>query len=263
MADPTQTTGLRNDAARSVDRHFRSLYPEVDRPEVFLMGNEDAISYFEEQVKSRVEVDILNEDAGPLSLAWLLAFIMAGYARGQAKANKLISSVSKIEAAPASFGRRFFPLDPHLEVKRMLQKHVFSQVAGTTEKMKKDMTAVITDGILGHKSITDVGEELSLIIDKGKGISRLIARTSIVHAWNLGSIQQIEIYERILNRPIYVIWFTNIDGRERRTHHLRHNRIFTRDQARSLLGERNCRCSTEPYFGDRRPASSIPSSLVS
>ena len=263
MADPTQTTIIRNDASLTVTQHFDRLHFLENWSERISSGWSLTGDVFEQVVAAAVAEHILNEEEGVSSLAWMLAFVMLGYERGRRRASHIISSAAKLSSLPVLSGRPFLPFDSHRQVQQVLRQHIFSQVSGITESMKKQISAVVTQGILGHQSFEMVAANIMKRIDVAESFAKRVARTAVVHAWNLASIEAAEDYSRILNRPIYVIWFTNVDGLERYTHNLRHNRIFTRDQARSLLGEPNCRCSTKPYFGDRRPAFSIPTSLIS
>ena len=128
------------------------------------------------------------------------------------------------------------------ETLSQINGRVYSQLRGIDDMTGAKIRDVITQGVVDGSSPKSVGQLLTEEID-GLSITRAerLARTEMANARNQGFLGEIEKGDP-LGRDYRVVWQTALDSRTRATHRARHQKIFNISQARSLLGEPNCRC---------------------
>ena len=267
--DPTRTLVLRNRASREVNRRFSKV--KADIRSAFKVGNlitnrtaspgeftftrdVNKIPEFERFLQQSIDQEILRTNQlSPTQRGreshWLNVHIGEGYRRGATKARLAAErSLPNLQKLP---DYNPFTNAAHIARSELIYQRVYSDLQGVTQAMSKQISSILAQGIIkGQNS----GEVAKLILDRVDkiGITRakLIARTEIIESHNLANIKEAELLEKETNTKIKVMWLTALDGRQRHTHDLRHENIYTREEAEQLLGEPNCRCAVAPHFDD-------------
>lgn len=264
--DPTSTTVLRSRAAKEVNRRFgslrRAVIRTVLRKETGLITNattdadgrfvflRDAkkVEEFNAYLGELVEEEILRiEGGGEVKDHWLNKHVGDGYRRGAAKTRLAAErAIPLLEALPdyAPLANPF-----HAERAELIFTRVYSDLKGVTEVMSTQMSRELANGIINGHNPKKVARAMADRVDKiGRTRSRLIARTEIVESHNSASINESRVLEAETGVEVMMEWITALDGRERPSHRARHQNVYTKDEAQSLIGEPNCRCSVSPVF---------------
>lgn len=199
---------------------------------------------FSEWFQQAIDEEILRIDSGgTVSDHWLNTYVGNAYIRGSIKTR------SQVEKALGDRLNRIEDYSPfrnqaHVDRAELIFQRTFEDLKGVTSTMADQTRRVLSQGILEGKNPNVVAREMVERVDKiGITRAKLIARTEIVESHNSASIMEAELLTAETGEDIQMRWKTSIDGRERDTHHDRHNNIYPLGVAQSLIGEPNCRCS--------------------
>lgn len=280
--DPTRTVGIRKRwsgqcAARYAElaRRIRNLLlngdpglipvPEINpvtlRPNYEYANDPVSALRFMAWLQLQIQSVIIGNDATAAS-NWQNQYIDQAYERGikrtQADIKRLgidanmlrgVTVADIVGTATASLGAGVATGPIHQEAIRTLYVRSYSDLQGITDEMAKQIRRTLVEGIEQGKGIKDITEAINDRVDKiGLTRSQLLARTETARAYNVSAIAEFEtVAENAGIEPLYE-WVTTIDGRERPEHKARDGKIYTRDEAMSLIGEPNCRCALKPYI---------------
>ena len=276
--DPTRTIVLRRQFIAAMNARFRFLKNEIKKvivDENFLVAEKqeiktpvvmaDVFEYRWAEEKARefriwldrmVELKILETFMVPVTRIspsigeeyWTDTFIRSAYQRGLSKANSEFAGMDVTKISELGGLMAVFTMPIHAERAGLIYSRVFTDLKGVTDAMSAQMSRTLALGMAEGLSPETVARNLIDRVDKiGLTRARLIARTEIVHAHNLGKLNEYERIEVGLNEKISVRWLTALDEKVRDTHRPRHNKIYERKKAQALLGEPNCRCTIIPY----------------
>jgi len=262
--DPTMTVTIRNKAVSQINRRFNNIKRVIKET---LVGNNildnidssqlkaapksrfqykydsDKIDEFIKWLREQFNEEILKGSTTPRD-NWLIFFIDVAYKRGASKLKYLFDKKSIFKGS-------IYTHPIHVERSGLLFTRVYSQLKGVTDTMEQQISHVLSDGMIKGKNPKIIADEMSDRVEKiGKVRSRLIARTEIVRAHNIASINEAEILESSAGEKVKLIWQTALDGRERPSHRRRHRKVYDKDEAMQLIGEPNCRCSVTAWFDE-------------
>lgn len=263
MIDPTKTLTARAIAVRGSNVRFNKIKGVIrksivnagilsnaevaDKNKFRFLNDAGKLREFELWLNQQVNLEILankNSEIG-LKSNWLNVYIANAYAKGAIKTRNVFRKSFDLPEL------NVFANKAHVDRAELLYTRVFSQLAGITKIMEHKIARVLADNMLQGKSVNAIAKELNSVVDGiGKVRSRLLARTEIVNAHNVGSIREAENLEGILGEEVKMQWLTALDGRERETHRLRHKKTYTKEKALELSGEPNCRCSVSAWLPD-------------
>lgn len=137
----------------------------------------------------------------------------------------------------------------HADRAGLIYSRVFTDLKGVTAAMNTQMSRVLSLGIAEGRNPRDIARELAGRVDAiGITRARLIARTEVIRAHNEAKLNEFERVEGMTGDEVKVRWVTARDERVRATHRERHGKIYTRAEARQLIGEPNCRCTLVPVI---------------
>ncbi len=266
--DPTRTLTLRAFAVSELNRRFneikRVVRLTVSETNLLTVNAEPAgasrfaflrdaekVGEFESWLDEQVQEEILG--GGTPGENWLNGYVGTSYGRGAQKTRSVIArKYANAGLLPTS---SIFTNPAHIERAELIYTRTFSSLKGVTDVMGQQMSRVLSDGILRGQGIKEISDGLTNRIDKiGKTRATLIARTEIVNAHNTASITEAETLEGSIGEEVKMRWQTALDGREREEHHNRHNKIYTKKVAATLIGEPNCRCAISPVVGEEEEA---------
>jgi len=268
MRDPTKTLSLRRKATAEINRRFNRLKLAIN--DAFndgglvtngafarvgqFNGLGDAAkvvafdAYFGQQVEKEIlRIGTLDAVAVNAENHWLNKHIGEGYRRGAVKARlageRGIPSLTKLP--------NFSPFANPAHVKRaeLIYIKSYSDLEGVTQVMSKQVSRVLSDGILKGQNPKKVAKAMTERVDKiGKVRARLIARTEIVESHSTASIVEAQQLEKDTGVTINMKWISAGDSRVRDDHVERNGKTYTKDEAAGLIGEPNCRCAITPVF---------------
>jgi SPP1 gp7 family putative phage head morphogenesis protein len=183
----------------------------------------------------------------PLEQKWLQTDLGVAYSRGaNSSGNKIASALQRtgLELPDNSP----FSHPAHLDRGKLIYARSFNSLEGITTSMKAEMRTALANGIIKGKNPKAIARDINARINVGAARAKRLARTEIIEAHQEASIQEAEIAESESGYAIDMEWVTTKDGRERETHKHRDGKIYTKEQARALIGEPNCRCAVVPYI---------------
>lgn len=213
-------------------------------PYVF-QRNPENIARFESWLDAVISAEILQPTI-PLEQRWLSSSLGTGYISGVASVATAVLPLAKKQgiSLPANSP---FTNPKHIERAKLIYTRNFNGMQGITDSMKSEMKKILADGIIRGNNPRDIAVRLNNSVHGiGKVRARRIARTEIVEAHQEAAIAEAEELESQTGFKIDMKWRTALDGRERDSHRARHNKIYTKEVARTLLGEPNCRCALIP-----------------
>ena len=261
--DPTTTVTLRNRAVSKINSKFNKIKKVIretivdnqvltnevtpdNKIKYVALRDPEKLDEFMKWLNLQISKEILS---GTASDNWLNVFIGNAYTRGVKKTRSAIGR--KYVELGYLKDTSVFANPAHVDRAELIYTRVYSQLKGVTEAMEQQISRILADGIIQGLNPTVIAKNLNDRVDKiGKVRARLIARTEIVSAHNVATLQEAEILEKTIGQPIKVVWQTALDGRERDTHRARNRKVYTQKEALPLLGEPNCRCSVTPWLED-------------
>ena len=267
--DPTKTIVLRNRAAREVARRFGAIKVAVNsafttgglktninkayQGQFAYLRDDAKVPEFERFLKRQIDDEILrlgglSADDMQLEDHWLNRHIGDGYNRGAVKTRLAVERALPALMKLPDYSP--FANPAHVTRSQLIFARTFSDLEGVTQTMSKQMSRILSDGILKGKAPKVVARELNERVDKiGITRAKLIARTEIIEAHNSASILEAELLEKETGVTILMEWMTAGDRRVRPTHADRDGLTYTRSEAQDLIGEPNCRCSVTAVIG--------------
>jgi hypothetical protein len=155
----------------------------------------------------------------------------------------------------------------HADRAALLFTRTFDQLKGITAGMDQQISQVLTRGLSEGRGPREIARRINERVDAvGLTRAKLIARTEVINAHQNASMNEMELAEKIIGKKVLVQWFTAQDDRVRPRHMARETSdhghgwpgVYTRDEARPLMGEPNCRCALLPFIpehheGERKP----------
>lgn len=279
--DPTKTLVLRRQFSADMTRRFkriRSAITAVMREDVFDIGKEpviglqgpfipqsfiytrsqdkiDAFMVWLNEMEKREILEIISGPTLGLDEPWTNTYVRSAYQKGMANAR---SELAGIGVDLPTFGQIPGLMDPitaaflqpfHADRVGLIYTRVFEALKGVDAEMDKQISRLLSKGIVEGRNPREIGRWLTDRVDK-IGITRgqLIARTEVIQTFNEAALNEYKYAEAIVDEPVYAQWWSALDSKVRPTHQQRHGKVFTRERAQQLIGEPNCRCSLIPYI---------------
>jgi len=206
----------------------------------------ETIPDFESWLQEQIDYEILQPTI-PIDQKWLASRIGAAYSKGAASARN--------SARPAArrLGRELPDSSPflnraHIDRSSLIFTRNFNGLEGISDAMKSEMRRVITDGVLRGHAPREIARNLEQRINVGRARANRIVRTEIIQAHQEASLIETAILEAELGIEFQMQWLTTKDGRQRDSHTTRDGKLYSKEEANSLLGEPNCRCAIFPYI---------------
>ena len=272
--DPTRTLTLRNRAVGEINRRWGEIQKLVTQSivknKVFLdnatpltkdsfvfLRTPQKLDRFDAWLELTMRELILSGAVDPRSIEmnWLVEYIREAYIRGAKKANNEMASIvgrNQIPIRPDVFNVAF-----HIEKTALLFSRDFTQLKGITDVVSQQLNYHLSEGLLQGQNPRKIAKTLNERIDKiGISRSRLLARTEIINAHNLGSINEGLLLSETLGEEVVYLWITAGDIRVRDGHITRNNKYYSYEKVAQLIGEPNCRCATTPVPISRVPKDS-------
>lgn len=215
--DPTRTTVLRNKFAAAFYKRFMKLKSDirksiVDRdcfnlqPEKFLMINEPVplpkvfdfptssgkVNAFMEWLHDQADQGILGiiEREGRTitkESEWMKIYLDSAYKKGILRAQSEMSKTNLPYMRP--LGASF--LSPiHADRAGLIYTRTYETLKGITEDMSKGISQVLSDGIVKGLHPLEIAKSISPIIDKNINRARMLARTEVIRAHHIASINE-------------------------------------------------------------------------
>lgn len=132
-----------------------------------------------------------------------------------------------------------------IAVVEILHNRAFEGLINLSNTAKSRLAEILSRSVLQGLSINETVKLITAEIRIINNRARIIARTEIIRAYNQVGIEYGRELEDILGKKIVYIWQTAQDDRVRASHRLRDKKIYTRKRVSQLIGEYNCRCSTQ------------------
>lgn len=218
------------------------LGPESTPNRYVYQRNLANISRFDAWLDKLIAAEILQANL-PVEQFWLSAYLGTAYTKGVAATRAIISPLAKKQGinlpADSPFNNPY-----HVDRGRLIYTRSFNNMEGLTSTMKTQMRRVLADGIIRGQNPREIARLLNKTVNGlGKVRARKIARTEIIYAHQEASVSEADMLEAETGFKIDMKWKTAIDGRERDSHRARNGKIYSKEVARTLLGEPNCRCA--------------------
>jgi SPP1 gp7 family putative phage head morphogenesis protein len=261
-----------------IDERYLDSIPligQADRRYIYRYADEK-IKGFMEWLRNEEAKGILEMVPGPgvgfsrlgQDVPWTNTYIQSAYQKGIAHARADLrregldipemTPLPGQDAISAAFNAPF-----HSERVALVYTRAFNGMEGITAQMNTQISHVLASGMVEGRGINEIARGIIDRIQKLDSFdefvkfgrspraivrARMIARTEIVYAHNNATLNEFERIENFTGEKIKVRWFTARDERVREEHAARHNVIYTRKEAETLIGEPNCRCSLLPYI---------------
>lgn len=284
--DPTKTVGIRKRWIAQVNLRYGILakrindlllrgneggvpVPRVDpvtlKVNAFEYTNDPvAVLRFMAWLQVQTQLVIIGNDATAIN-NWQNQYIDQSYERGikrtQADLRRLDIDASMLKSVTAADivgtatpslgiipGGQKLNGPIHMEAIRTLYLRAYSDLNGITDEMNKQIRRVLVEGIEQGLGIRDIAKDINGRVDAiGVTRSQLLARTETVRAYNVATVAEFkDVADRAGIEPAYK-WVTAGDARVRPEHAQRNGKVYPADEALSMLGDPNCRCSLTPY----------------
>ena len=182
---------------------------------------------------------------------WSDVYIYSSYQKGIARALMDVQSLGlpgakALDAATYLAGAFNSPF--HADRVNVLYARAFNDMRGLTESMKTVLSDTLAKGMAQGIGPNQIARNITQKIDNfDKVRARLIARTEIINAHNVANLNTLESLSSVVGEEIKAQWWTALDERVRSSHRLRHGIVYTINDAHSLIGEPNCRCTLLPW----------------
>lgn len=277
--DPSSTITLRNAFVADLARRYAALkkviVESVVDEDIFQLGNSSIISRnlepanpntfasltpaeriaaFDSWLDQQETAGILQRVPGPMGTerAWSDQYITSSYQSG------LRRSMRDLEAKGISVPATTLPgaggvggvfLTPfHQSRVQVLFEETFLGLDNVTIAMNTQIRRVLAEGIAEGIGPEEMARRINGRVDKiGLTRSKMIARTEIVKTYNTAQTFEFQRIENIIGEEIFVQWQTAEDERVRSSHRARNQKIYTKEEYLTLIGEPNCRCTGLPY----------------
>lgn len=269
--DPTKTLSLRKKAIAQIERRFKILKrliiqslikggvfaskggilanaEPLDPPPFGYATDKERIEAFMAWLRKTI-AEAVWDGVTEAERLWLNQIIEQAYVKGIAFSQSSIENVSPIATdgvviqsfVQTTAQRLLVPM--HLDRVSYIYTRTFTDLKNVTEVMASQMQTVLSDALFGGLGAKETAEKLLEKIEKiGVNRAKLIARTEIVNAYQQAVITEGELYTQVTGEEVFYKWQTAEDERVRSTHRARNNKIYTKKQVITLVGEPNCRC---------------------
>lgn len=259
--DPTRTLTLRNRAVGEINRRFgkikQLITQSIVKNKVFVDNVEpleksnfvflrtpEKLERFDVWLQVAIQEIILSGsvDLNSPQLNWLLPYLEQAYFRGAQGTNNNLATIYGRNQIPARVAIATVPF--HVEKLQLLFSRDFAQLKGISDYMAQQISYELSQGLLQGQNPRKIAKSLNNRVDKiGITRARLLARTEIVNAHNLGRINEGKVLQGLLGEEIVYEWITSGDSRVRPTHNLRGQNYYSYEKVIQLIGEYNCRCA--------------------
>jgi len=280
--DPTRTVTLRNefmvDMTRRLRAHAQDIKTSIVEFDVLgLRGREDILTLAPadpgrfiykttaekldefmvwlkgEQTKGILE--IIQTGTGPEP--WTNTYIRSSYQKGMVEGRAQLRALGvdvPMDTIQGGGIAGAFQQPMRAETAALLYSRTYEQLVGVTADMDAAISRVLSQAIIEGVGPEEAARRLAKIEGVGITRARLIARTEMVYAFNMGALTEYGMAEGIIGEQIFVKWMTARDERVRKkglrkwNHLRRHGKMFTQADGMSMLGDPNCRCFLPPYI---------------
>jgi SPP1 gp7 family putative phage head morphogenesis protein len=249
-----------------VDQDFFGLSGDEFR--VSLLRSEDKINEFmtwlrKQEAQGILEIGTMQTIGQPIEQAWTNTYIKSAYERGVARARTEMTKAGySVPTIAASGGIAAVISTPvHIDRAGVLYSRVFQELTGITSQMDTQISRVLAQGIIDGKNPLKLAEilnktisgpvgDLSMTDTLGRFIpaerrAKMLARTEIIRAHHLGTIQEYENWE-VEGVSVQAEWVTAgynvcpdcqaLEGR-----------VFSLDEIRGMIPlHPHCRCMALP-----------------
>jgi SPP1 gp7 family putative phage head morphogenesis protein len=239
--------GYKKPAYKAVTGAPSILGPEDVGNGYVFQRNEANLHNFDKWMQGLIDREILQPSV-PLPDKWLSKPLGTSYAKG-ADSTRRKAAKPLAKKGVALSKKHPFTNPAHVDRARMAYLRTYNDMEGVTSTMKTQMRRILAEGIMRGENPNEIGDRMADRVNKiGKVRGRLIARTEIVEVHQEAALTEAEQIEAETGYVINMEWSTALDGRERDTHRARNGKIYTKEVARTLMGEPNCRCSLNPHI---------------
>ena len=272
-SDPTHTKVMRARAAAEMGKRFRRLKGVINTsiitndcfglrpvsnvaptalPPRVLADRPDAskLEGFMDWLKAQEEKDILEiipTPTGPET--WQSQYIRPAYTKGYATADAQLVQIGALETRLTTDQViRAMTLPINVNRLQLAYSQSFEALKGITAQMDAQISTILAEGLAAGASPVQIAGAINNRVDNiGMVRAKMIARTEVVTAHNMGALSEFEQASGIIGETIFSQWQATLDGNARPNHLARHGKIFKRKDAVLLLNEPNCRCALLPY----------------
>lgn len=282
--DPTLTRPVRDRYAAEAARRFRALIPAIRKyvvednrlgarlirdagsaiinveSEYVYEDSAVRLAAFIEWLDQQVREGVLHYTREPAYIpyghtSWQDVFIYSAYQRGVAQALADLSAAGA--AVPEGLSVSAAMLRPfHADRVALLYTRAFNGMKGVTEAMKAQMADVLAKGMADGVNPFQIARRLSDRVNKiGITRAKLLARTETTRAHVQATLNEYAALEGVVGERIDVQWWTANDERVRGrpggkypnaipSHWAWHGKIYTKEQAQTMIGAPNCLLGT-------------------
>ena len=134
----------------------------------------------------------------------------------------------------------------HADSLEFLFSRSYSTLKGWTDKMEVETRQILTDAVSQGKGITETVNEMTARINVSKSRAQVIARTEIIQAYQIGSINEVERSSEEVGEEQELFWISALlVGRTRDLHWNWHGDRISIKEARRRIGVSpwNCLCA--------------------
>ena len=182
---------------------------------------------------------------------WTNTYIQTAYKKGLERSRSDLSRMGFGALLPEASvaASTYLTMPVHIDTLETVYIRSFESLKGITAEMSGQISRVLTKGVAEGRSPLELARLISNRIDKiGITRSKRLARTEIVRAYNVATINNYEMLNDQISEDLMVEWYTAADERVRSAHRPWHGEILTFQQARERIGAINCRCVQIPYI---------------
>lgn len=210
------------------------------------------MTYIQSMVDAKIfeRIIIFDNVTSPYQL-WANTYIQTAYKRGLERSRSDLSRMGFANFLPEASvaATTYLSMPVHIDSLQSLYIRSFESLKGITAEMSAQISNVLTRGIAEGRAPLELARAISNRIDKiGITRSKRLARTEIVRAYNIASINNYELLNEQIEEDLKCQYWTALDERVRSRHRFRHGRIISFQEARELISEPNCRCVILPYI---------------
>jgi SPP1 gp7 family putative phage head morphogenesis protein len=233
-----------------IGRNVEALGPD----DLAGLSQAEKVQAFNEWLEQQEAAGILQRVPGPggTTRGWSDQYITSSYQAGLRKstqdfAAKGIEVPATIIAGTAGIGGVF--LTPfHQERVQILWTETFTALENVTAATNEQIRRIIAQGMAEGIGPEEIARRINNRVDKiGVTRAKTVARTQVVKTYNVAQVMEYQRIETIIGEEVFVQWWTAEDERVRASHRERHDKIYTKEEYLTLIGEPNCRCTGLPY----------------